>query len=89
MQAVFDYLGNHGGNLRDLMAVWFWILPFQGMPALVASLRFDGIAVFDLLYRHQLPSRAFMAWLSPSLAFALGSLAWLWRSLRSVAGRRL
>jgi hypothetical protein len=52
MLAVFDYLRDHRRNLCDLMAVWFWILPFQGMPALAAGLRFDVITIFDLLYRH-------------------------------------
>jgi hypothetical protein len=86
---VFDYLGNYRGNLCHLVPVWLWVLPSQGMSALAACLRLEVLAGFDLLYRHQLPRCAFVAWLSPSLAFALGALARLWRNIRTVAGRRL
>jgi hypothetical protein len=72
------------------MPLWFWVLPFQGMPALVARLRLDVVTVFNLLWWHQLPGRTWMPRLSPALAFAvLGWLVRLRRNIRSVARRRL
>jgi hypothetical protein len=89
VQAVFDYLGDHRGNFCNLMPVWFLVLTFQHMPALATRLGLDVVISFDLLYRNQLPCCALMAWLSPSLAFTLGTLTWLLRDSRPVARRRL
>ena len=89
MQAVFDYLGYHRGNLGDLVPIWLWILPFQDLPALTAGFRCEIIAVFDLLYGGQLPSCSLVTGLSPSLALALASLAGLGGSIWPVTGRRL
>jgi hypothetical protein len=52
VQAVLDDLGYHRRNLSDLMAVRFWVLPFQSLPTLATGLWFDVMTLFDLLYRH-------------------------------------
>jgi hypothetical protein len=89
VQAVFDYFGNHGWDVYDLMAVGYGVLPFQFMPARAARIRLDVVTVFDLLWRYQFPSGAWVTGLASGLALVLGALAGLGRNVWPIRGRRL
>jgi hypothetical protein len=68
MQAIFRHFGDYWWDFRHLVALRLGVFALQRVPTAAAHVRFNVMALFDLLDRYQFPRCALVSWLCPALS---------------------